>query len=556
MKRFIALCFFYSTVMFRLFPRSVSGMQLFPASHWIYGAMESVASDVGAVLPWGSVPASAGELRTWFYGIDREGLSDPVMRIYDEIDSFLRSDHDGVPGAGAFRFSGNIILNPEFYWKSNPEIPWSFRYFMSDNLATAPLLFGFSDCLMIETDIFLGKNFASMQAPGNFTNIPYRTDQLEFLFPRFAYASAGKIFGGWGFNLCVGKEGMQIGNTGRASILYDSTFETDAYVRMSVFSRFFRYSLGTVQIDRAKYLYLHQADINPLPCLRLSLVEGSLVNAPFEIRFLNPLMVMHQFSAWTEYNTEEENRWYDEGHFCAYLGFTFDWSAARNLRIYGLYAQNELQTIGERSTEKGRSYPDSMGAQLGAEFSLPSGAGLWKFRIEGVYTSPWLYIKTSPDWSLYRARRDNMNSAANPVCTWIGRFGPDCAGFIAGAEYSECRLWSFSAEYMLIAHGSTDFGIFSGRNDDGIWTYYPTVRYNMAESDDGRAAAVALARDMGLSGTVEFRNSVVLRCSRRFGEHLELNAETAASVIFNCGNVRDNLQCGIEIGAGIKYNVL
>jgi len=175
MKRFIALCLFYSAVMFRLFPRSVSDMQLFPASHRIYGDLEAVASDAGAVLPWGSVPASAGELRTWFYGIDREGLSDPVMRIYDEIDSFLRPDQDGVPGADAFRFSGNIVLNPEFYWKSNPEIPWSFRYFMSDNLATAPLLFGFSDCLMIETDIFLGKNFASMQAPGNFTNIPYRT---------------------------------------------------------------------------------------------------------------------------------------------------------------------------------------------------------------------------------------------------------------------------------------------------------------------------------------------------------------------------------------------
>lgn len=101
------------------------------------------------------------------------------------------------------------------------------------------------------------------------------------------------------------------------------------------------------------------------------MVEGSLVHAPFELRFLNPLMIMHSFAGWTEYVTPEENERYAEGHFCAIMSFTFDFTPIKNLRIYGIYNQIEMQLGGEKKSYIGQSYPDSIGGQLGVEFIIP-----------------------------------------------------------------------------------------------------------------------------------------------------------------------------------------
>ena len=83
--------------------------------------------------------------------------------------------------------------------------------------------------------------------------------------------------------------------------------------------------MTVAEVDQTKFLYMHQIDFSPWKWIKLGILEGNLVNEPFEIRFLNPLMIMHSFASWTDYRDSLEKKYYGEGHVCAYMGIKFDY---------------------------------------------------------------------------------------------------------------------------------------------------------------------------------------------------------------------------------------
>ena len=137
-------------------------------------------------------------------------------------------------------------------------------------------------------------------------------------------------------------------------------------------------------------------------------MEGSLLCQPAELRFANPLMFMHQYAAASDYTGDVL---YSQENFCAYFGLLSEWTPFKNTRLYAIYAQNEIQQAGEISTPKGNSTPNGLGLQFGVDSSIPtSNDGYWNFGGEFSYTSPYLYIKHTPQNSLYRSRHDNLSS--------------------------------------------------------------------------------------------------------------------------------------------------
>ena len=97
-----------------------------------------------------------------------------------------------------------------------------------------------------------------------------------------------------------------------------------------------------------------------------------MLNAPFELRFMNPLFINHSFIGWKDYSlTSLERRYYAEGHFGAYLCFNAEYIPTPNLRIYAYYSQNEIMDPGWEHHEWDYAYPDSLGGQLGVEYLLP-----------------------------------------------------------------------------------------------------------------------------------------------------------------------------------------
>lgn len=554
--RILTIVFFVTLT--PLYAQSINSSQILPPEHWIYESLKTLGMEQKKVCFNENSMMTVSELKLYFEQIEEDALSPAGQKLYEEIETFLY-ENDSLIDLTPFRFDIGVKLTGEGYYKTSNDIPWSFRYNYRDNLASFPVQLAFSDYVTIQTDPFLGKSHYGSSRNDNYTNIPYRNGDVEFLFPRFAYGSVAGLFNGWGANIHIGKQGFQIGYTKIGSVIYNRSFETDAYINLNLFSRHFKYSMDIVQISNEKWFYIHQFTVRPHKSFKVSVLEGSMLNAPFEIRYLNPLMVMHQYSSWTEYNQDGLNGIYGENHFCAYLAGLFDWQPFENLRIYGLYAQNELQLPSER-TKTGILAPDSLGGQLGFEVKIPYEDGYWKGFTEAIYTSPFLYIKQNPESSLYRERGDNLVS--DTIYSWVGSpFGPDTFGVKTGFGYELVRKWSAEAGYFFLAKGEKGFGIFdpAKQNKDGIYTYYPWVAYNIArdraDADKEYDRAYSEARNMWVSGTPMYVNQLSLEGQYSVNKKLSAAARTIYTFIFNAGNQKGQFAHGVEFDISLSYTL-
>ncbi|MBQ9494572.1 MAG: hypothetical protein IJR50_02900 [Treponema sp.] len=561
-----------------------NSQQLLPDGHWMYDALYMLNADVGRATLGDSAPLSVAELKMYFDDIPYNKLSESGKRLYSQVWDFF-TDKKFAINFGPVKVGFNVIAEPQLMYKSNKNIDWSFGtdytgkiapdgkdYWASSSFLgnsasnpflSLPLSLSFGDSIIIETTPFFGKSFQGMSKQRNFTNLPYNFNDMEFLWPRTAYASVGKSFNKWGVNLHIAHEGMRIGKTQTGSIIYNSTFETDAYVQFNVYSPYVKYNLDIVQIARNRFMYIHNLDVIPyFKWIKLRILEGTLVNAPFEFRFLNPLMIMHSFGAWNDYTTPEESKYYDEAHVCAYMGASFDITPCKYLRLYGLYAQNEIQSKHELKSAIGRAMPDSFGVQTGAEFTFPDKHnGWWLCTLEGVYTSPFFYIKHGAEWSLYSARQD-MQGNSNPVCSWIGTpFGPDCIGAQLRVGYRHMQKWSCTMEYLFVAHGTNSFGLFQNTvtiNGKEYYSYYPAVRRKLvgttAALTDEEAAS--LARTLRLTGVVQYTNCITLKGTYMINNHFAFAARLSYMFIFNNKNKLGVFAHGVELSTSFTYTLL
>ena len=440
------------------FSQVLNDSQIINGSHWIYDSLNTLSLETGVSNFSSNTPLTAGELRMHFKEYDRESLSDGGKEIYDSAEEFLFTQKNLFPGK-AFQAGLGLTLAPELCFKSNEQIDWTYNYYYKNNPFALDIDVGIADNFSMGGNYFLGKNWVYSHKDNNFTNIPLGFDQYEFMFPRFAYCSFGYAADNWGVNVNAGKEGLTIGNTKTGSILYNNTFETDGYVQIAAYADDIKYTMNIAQVSKEKFLYWHQIDVRLFKKIKLGAMEGALVNRPFELRFLNPMVVYHSFAFWKDYTNDIEDHYYNEGYCCSYLGLTFEVNPVKNLRVYGLYAMNEIQLPNEHHDEW-LAYPDSFGGQLGAELKIPSDfGGYWTSSLEAVYCAPFLYVKQAPDWSLYRARQDNVKW--NTVNSWIGSpFGPDTFAVDAAFGYEQSEKWSCSLGYLLCMKGENGFGMF------------------------------------------------------------------------------------------------
>ena len=540
---------------FSLFAKSGNSTQIIKSGHWVYDELEALCMESKTDFFFETQPMTIGEMLFYFRKIPYEKLSKNGQKTWEKVKAFLSKNEDFFPEED-LRLFGNVKINPEVYYKSNSDIDWSFDYYVKDFFITIPLIIGFSDYVTIEPDFVIGKNQPSMNDPANFTNIVYNGDHFEFLFPRFAYGATGRAFDKWGFNFYAAKEGLQIYNTQLGSIIYNKTFETDFYCSLNLYTEYFKYSMHVAQVDNTKFLYLHQVNMRPFRWLKIGVLEGSLLNAAFELRYLNPFMLMHQFGSWEQYGhllTANEDNYYGEGRFCAYFGLMFEVLPFTNFKIYGMFAQNEILDAGGSRSDQALSVPDSIGFQLGMQYNINlKDYGVIKTYLEGVYTSPYLYVKQSPEWSLYRIR-DNMQTSGM-TDSWIGSpFGPDCFAVTLKADYDSQKKWQAGVAYLFSIHGENSAeNLFSQYDDDKkIYSYYPYTQYKLAESDDDRIAARDKGRYMWMTGNCIYKHQIKLSGTYSFLDNLSAYGQGVYTIqIYN-----SNVIQGFELACGVEYKI-
>ena len=511
-------------------------------------------------------PVSVAELKFYLDTMDYENLSENAKVYYLRIHDFLYEEDNLLPWEG-IKFSANVILNPEFYFRTNKDFDWSWNYNYQDHFINMPIKIGAGDLFTIETDFFLSKNKISQHDQKNFTNIFWDVKQMDFMFFDHAYGSFAKTFNNWGTSFHIGKQGKEIGDTLSGSTIYNQNFETNAYGEFAIYSPIVKYTADVVQVSSnrmdniqnditTRYMYLHEIDIRFWKKFKLSVLEGSLIANPFEIRFLNPLVFMHQFGGWTDYVTDENYKIYKETNFCAYFCAMLEYMPIRNLRLYGLYSQIEMQMPWERSQDRGRYYPNSIGLQLGGEYFWNLGDnGNLKFRAEGVYTSPYMYIKQTPSSSLYTVRTDMQTKGK--IYSWIGTpFGPDTMAGQFETEY-DWKKWNFKFDYVFAANGSNNFGIFSQKNGD-VYSYYPSVIWYLiknGKSSESYDDLYKQATDMGLTGVPQYSNDLVFNVNYDITDKMNVGGQINYRLCKNIGNVESKLKQNVEFAFSFRYNI-
>jgi hypothetical protein len=269
---------------------------------------------------------------------------------------------------------------------------------------------------------------------------------------------------------------------------------------------------------------------------------------------------MHQFGSWEQYGhllTASEDYYYSEGRFCAYFGLMFEVLPFTNFKIYGMFAQNEILDLGGSRSDQALSVPDSIGFQLGMQYNINlKENGVIKTYLEGIYTSPYLYVKQSPEWSLYRTR-DNMQTSGM-TDSWIGSpFGPDCFAVTLKADYDSQKKWQAGVAYLFSIHGenSAEY-LFSQKYkfDDGeeIYSYYPYTQYKLAESDEEkRIAARDKGRYMWMTGNCLYKHQIKLSGTYSFMDNLSVYGQGVYTIqIYN-----SNVIQGFELACGVEYKI-
>ncbi len=519
-----------------------NAQRLIPAGHWVYDSIQILAMETGAVSFTQNAPLTIAELTIHLYAIHYDSLSDSGKAEFNRILDFFRTSNISFT-SGPLSFSVEPSINPEFYYKNNSTLDWMYGYKEKLHILDFPLELSLSDFLYIESDIFAGLNYWAAADDTLLTNIPTKADSLDLHFPKRAYISSGIQFSdSWCVNFQLGSGDVSVGSTYLGSLILSKYFESDAYAQLSIYSPKIRYASTTMQLEVNKYMYLHRLEFRPIERLEFGLLEGVLVNAPFELRFLNPLTVFHSYTAWrtyASYNAGQHNggaNTYSGGsRIGSYLGLTVDFNPWKYMRVYGLLALNQFQTPYERKNFPAASaIPDSIGVQGGIDAAVPFMGGYLTGGVEALYTNPWLYISEDADWSFYRSRLDILMQTTTPINSWVGSpFGPDTIAYDARAGYKYEGLWSASLGYQYVAQGENSFNLFSQFSPDGHNSYYPKT-----------AEEATLSSPTGIP---EITNRMYIRASFNPLDWIALLAQVSYTVQTNSDHIEGTKNTGIEL---------
>ena len=266
-----------------------------------------------------------------------------------------------------------------------------------------------------------------------------------------------------------------------------------------------------------------------------------------------------------ENNYERNNplKKYDLGFsYCAYLGINLDYYPVENLRLYLLWAQTEFQLPSELTSKYGKMLPDGYGIQTGFDLVIPTQQkGYYTGNLEVLYTAPYLYVEQSPDWSLINFRFDKMNQHTD-VASWIGTpYGPDTFALITSFGYKQPEKWSANLEYLLSMKGCINADTLlekaQSKKDPADPTlypsYYPSVseKLGLEDTED----AIKRSRASGLTGTIQYKNSISLSGEYYITKKLIAAAKGTYVFVFNNNHEKNNFQQGLQLKLSLTYNI-
>jgi hypothetical protein len=516
---------------------------------WAYDAIALLSREQGKVFFTDS-RITVTQMEKYLEEIDIDSLSESGLVIYDRLAAYLKSEPPKNLQSDALSLWFNVALQPEAYFKSNENNLWIYNDHSRNPILQLPWGFNLGTWITAEMELYFGQNEYAATLHDNYTNIPLDpVAQADIHFPRRAYISVGSPVGeASGFNLAFGVGENFFGRTRTGSIIISEYLERTVYAQASIYSPFLKYTAQVLQYEVNRYHYMHYIQIRPHRTFSFSVGEGVMVNAPLELRFLNPFIIYHSYESYKtyeKYNDDVANGGDKEvedfnGHsrIGSYLGVRFEYQPVRNFRFYGLFVMDVWNLPMKKNHWEDTLYPDAVGFQAGTEFSFPVKEGYWEFGLEGVYTYPYLYIMWSRGWSFFKEVRelDIMNPRLR---YWTGTpFGPDTIAGTFWAGFRSSTNWSAGFSFTFSAQGErSDLYIFERFGDD---TIRPThLVYDVTVPPSGESPV--------------YTYTASLRGEYSPNKWLTLTLQPGYRVTKNTDHKKDQIDKGFELAFSLKY---
>jgi hypothetical protein len=442
-------------------PAALPPQKLLYAGDWAYDALALLAQEQGAVFFADSV-ITVSQAALMLAEIDGAALSPAGEGLRRSLLAYLEASPAYAYRSGALEAGVDLELNAEAFVKTEPAAPWIHGVHERRPLFTAPLTLSFGPLLTAGLDPRFAQNEKTALKHANYTNIPLDlAPEFDLHFPKHAYLSLGIPFGkdsGLYFSIGIGENFY--GRTRTGSILLSDYMDRVSFGRLSLYSPNIRYGAEIMQLEALKYLYMHYLQLRFFKRVSLSLTEGMMVNAPLELRYLNPLMIFHNLEPWKTYSDynkdlaggEAPHESTGASRAGSFFGAKIEYQPIKRLRLYGLFGLSQLQLPIEHELWEEDLSPDALAFQAGAEVSLPAQNGYWRFGAEGVYTYPYMYLKYDKAWSYYKESAEVDNMALRQ---WTGTpFGPDSIAGTLWFGYDAPRLWSLAFSFVFAAQGA------------------------------------------------------------------------------------------------------
>jgi hypothetical protein len=463
----------------------LNDQQLAPAGHWVYDSLVMLAFETGITTMAVSAPLSMAELRNCLDDIPYNDLSPQGQQEFRRITDYMNEKWLGFSSKNV-SVGAAPSINPEAFIKTDKDADWFYDFYQRSPLIDLPLRLSAANMLSVETDLYLGQNYWTITKHDTRTNIPLAANQIDANFPKRSSASAGNSF----FNLQIGMGELDIGRSQTGNLLLSQYMTGASYAQLSVFSPRIRFSTNIVEMNVNKYLYLHRLELRPLKRVSITLIEGVMVNAPLELRYLNPASIFHGMAAWrdyADYNSAQangEDYESNDSRVGSVFGINIDVNPWKYIRLYGQFAMNQFQTSFEREnySESASTIPNALAFLGGLESWIPlAEKGYLYLGAEGLYTSPWMYILSGKGWSFYRSRRELVSpDTTTDIHNWTGSpFGPDAIAVQAKIGWKVPGTYAVYAGWRMWIHGQIDFSVFEDKKD---YEYYPSSKEEAEKS--------------------------------------------------------------------------
>ena len=120
--------------------------QLLKPGNWVYEAMQDLSTESRKAIFLDTQPISVGELKFYLSKINYESLSESGKALYSKVENYLYTSNSILyPNDSATKLYVNVKLTPEYYLRTNKEVPSTAGKYFESYPLEIPMMFGFSE---------------------------------------------------------------------------------------------------------------------------------------------------------------------------------------------------------------------------------------------------------------------------------------------------------------------------------------------------------------------------------------------------------------------------